>query len=229
MNSIGPLCFVRSLVAVIALISFADVANCQVNETELEMWFRDARYKRYRERFYGAAKQYTALGMKQFPRGSSKYENLKLMKALFNKRPQIMEAAPFLDLKTSKTGDLGMMSVNAGDSGFTGRPIPYVKVFQSLGDNNQALMKCSFDPDADDDEWSRPFLWVVQKGSQQNDNRFGSRSQLQEGSVSKLGFLFFQRFDDFVYTDTFGARRQVPAFCSLDLYEWLDLAKQYKK
>lgn len=225
MNSIGPLCFVRSLVAVIALISLADVANCQVNETELEMWFRDARYKRYRGRFYRGAKKFIASEMKPLRKGSSGYENLNNARLLFNKRPQIMEAAPFLDIKTSKTGDLGMMSVNAGKSGFSGRPIPYVKVFQALGDS-QSLMKYSFDPNADDDKWSGVFLWVLPKGSAQND---GSGPPLKEGSVAKLGLLFFKKVDDLVYKNALGATRQVPAFRNLDIDEWLDLAKQYKK
>jgi hypothetical protein len=136
------------------------------------------------------------------------------MRKLLLKKDPLMTAPPFLNVNNCEKGDIGMMSAN-------NRFIPYVKLFQIL-DDTRALMKCSFDANADDDEWSGPFLWVAEQGSA------WSTGQIKEGKIFALGIIAFKKIDDYVYRNQLGGLRKVPAVEVLPSDVWASLVRKYK-
>jgi hypothetical protein len=215
MKTLRRLVFCGYLIIALNLIFMVNSATCQVNESELAAFFKHPQYRKHRSTYYKTAKSYIELQLKKYPKGSPSYKQMLLMrKALVSHAPE-MQAPPFLNVNTCAKGDLGMMSLN-------GRFIPYVKIFQIL-DDQRALMKCSFNPSADDDDWSGPFLWVAKKGTAWSDGNPAN------GKILALGVISFKKIDNYQYKNVFGALRTVPAVEVIGSDVWAAMVKKHKK
>lgn len=196
-------------------IGAVGISRGQVNESELESFFSNSQYRKHSSGFFRSAKSYLDSELRKYPKGSGQHEHFSLMRKALLKKDPYMQAPPFLDVSNCENGDIGMLSSN-------GRFITFVKLFQIL-DENRALMKCSFDPRADDDEWSGPFLWVAEEGSA------WAAGAVKEGKVFALGIISFKKINDYVYTNRLGGLRKVPAVEVLPAHAWGAMVQKHKK
>ena len=178
-----------SFITLFNSIAMVNSGSCQVNENELGMFFKNSQYRKHSSIYFKSAKAFLDYEIRSHPKGSLGYQQSTLMLQLLLKKDPIMQAPPFLDVNTCEKGDIGMLSAS-------GRFIPYVKIFQIL-DEERALMKCSFDSNADDDEWSAPFLGVSEKGAVSIFRVTNKGSE--EGDMFAIGILNCKKIDYYVY------------------------------
>lgn len=202
--------FLILVVAFIAAVNLPETGSGQINESELPYFFKHPRYRKYRNDYRDEARRYFESRINKFEQGSEERKQYELLIGRLRKRDESLHAPPPLDYSRSELGDLGLLSVG-------GRPIPYFKVFQILNDE-RALMKFSFDHEAEDRDWQGPFVWESRRGSAWVD------SPIRNGAILS-GIITFKRIDNYIYENTYEEVRTVPRFENLSAIKWAEMVE----
>ena len=197
-------------VAILGVVDHPEVGHCQINESELPYFFKHPRYRKYRNEYRDEARRYLESRINKFEKDTEERKQYEQVIGRLRKRDQSLHAPPPLDYSKSELGDLGLLSIG-------GRPIPYFKVFQILNEE-RALMKFSFDYDAEDRDWLGPFVWESKRGSAWVDTPI-------KKDLILSGIITFKRIDNYTYENTYEDVRTVPRFENLSAVDWAKMVE----